>query len=255
MKKQYFTSQTARKKKIGGGPRSIRKDVDQYLYTKGKEYTAQDGVEYIGEYYIGQDGNTYQGSTASAMSNPLKNLMSKTEAERLLLPYYEKHDPFVYDKLLDKNLKNSLKPFTTPTHIEYEVQADLGVYKIGYDTRFFMQKRGTNTWAVEVNSSAFERIGTPDGPDPGLYAWTSIQWQLVGTFDFIEKANKKAVTLGSQDVPGIPYMIRNYTQGASITKQKSTNYSELLHRRQQTPEVRQQILFNADWGRINSYKE
>ena len=254
MKKEYYTSQVGIKKKIGGGAQGIRAQTGQYLYTKGKEYTAQDGTEYIGEYYVGQDGNPYQGPSAKIMGNPLKTIKaSKKKKARLLLPYYESDDTFVYDRNRKANRDKLIKGYATPSQVEYKVQPELGVYKIGYDTRYFVQKRGTGTWAVEVGSRQFELFGTRGGPDPGLYAWTTIRWQLVGTLDFIERSNKKAVSLAAREVPGIRFVIRNYLQGASITNQTTADYSSLIHRNQLTPQMRELILATSEFKTIDSY--
>ena len=122
-----------------------------YFYTKGKEFTTEDGEEYIGEYHILKNGQIFTGPTEkNTGGNPNKKL----------LPYYSNFDHYVYDRLFNYNPRPKL--FVQPIPYLYNPREEEGVYINGFDIRFFVQRRNIDSFAIEINEDQFNRINRED---------------------------------------------------------------------------------------------
>lgn len=196
-------------------PEQLVVDSESYKYTKGQEYTAIDGREYIGEYHFRRDGKAYTG--------PIPATDTKTIQ---LLPYYSSNNNYAYDRLLEFNYP--IKDHTPPIPYEYVVRDEDGVYAQGFDTRHFVQKIGLGTYAIEINSQQRDRYGSRLGIDSAIYRVVDVQWQLTGTLQAIEAINKERVNIASQTLPDLPFTIRNYTQYARVTNQTQFNSLDSL---------------------------
>ncbi len=196
-------------------PEQLIVDGQSYKYTKGQEYTTIDGREYIGEYHLRRDGKAYTGPTPTTNTNTIQ-----------LLPYYSSNNNYTYDRLLRFNYP--IKDHTLPIPYEYAVRDEDGVYAQGFDTRHFVQKIGIGTYAIEINAQQRERYGSRLGIDNAIYKVVDIQWQLTGTLQAIESANKERVNIASQTLPDLPFTIRNYTQYARATNQTQFNSLDSL---------------------------
>jgi hypothetical protein len=214
-----------------------------YKYTKGGEFTTVLGREHVGEYHIRKDGKIYTGAV-----QPITDRDDSIQ----LLSYYKNHNNYNYDKLSE--FVTPVKDQSDPIPYEYQVRDADGLYELGWDTRYFVQKRGIGTYAVEIDSSQRESYGSPDGIDSRIYDFVSIRWTLTGTFKAIEAANKKNVFIASQTLPDLPFIIRNYTQYAKATTQ--TEFSSLdsqLRKKDQFmsgKKVRIQQTFDRKTGQI-----
>jgi hypothetical protein len=193
-------------------PEQLVVDSVSYQYTKGGEFTTTDGFEYIGEYHFRRDGKAYGGPVPTTGDNVIQ-----------LLPFYAFDNNFVYDKI--RGFDYPIKDHSDPIPYEYVVREESGVYNQGYDTRYFVQKTGTGTYAIEIDAQQRDKYGTRLGIDSGIYKLVDLQWQLVGTLEAIEKINKERVNIASQMIPDIGFAIRNYTQYARPTSQ--TQFSSL----------------------------
>ena len=196
-------------------PEQLVVDGQSYKYTKGQEYTTIDGREYIGEYHLRRDGKAYTGPTPTTNTNTIQ-----------LLPYYSSNNNYTYDRLLQFNYP--IKDHTLPIPYEYAVRDEDGVYAQGFDTRHFVQKIGIGTYAIEISSQQRDRYGSRLGIDNAIYKVVDIQWQLTGTLQAIESANKERVNIASQTLPDLPFTIRNYTQYARATSQTQFNSLDSL---------------------------
>lgn len=196
-------------------PEQLVVDSESYKYTKGQEYTAIDGREYIGEYHFKRDGKAYTGPTPATDTKTIQ-----------LLPYYSSNNNYVYDRLLEFNYP--IKDHTPPIPYEYVVRDEDGVYAQGFDTRHFVQKIGLGTYAIEINSQQRDRYGSRLGIDSAIYRVVDVQWQLTGTLQAIEAVNKERVNVASQTLPDLPFTIRNYTQYARVTNQTQFNSLDSL---------------------------
>ena len=179
-----------------------------YRYTKGGEFTTRLGREYIGEYHLRKDGKLYTG--------PVQPLDGQDNSIQLL-DYYKDHANFDYDRL--QEFVTPIKDQSDPIPYEYQVRVADGLYDLGWDTRYFVQKRGEGTYATEINLTQRDEFGSPDGIDSRIYDLVSIRWMLTGTLVAIEAENKASVNVASQILPDLPFIIRNYTQYAIPTNQ------------------------------------
>tara|TARA_R110000803_G_scaffold95148_4_gene162920 strand:+ start:331 stop:1089 length:759 start_codon:yes stop_codon:yes gene_type:complete len=179
-----------------------------YRYTKGKEFTTVLGREHIGEYHLRKDGKFYTGA---------KQSITGIDNSIQLLNYYKDSSNFIYDRI--SQFVTPVKDHSDPIPYEYQVREADGLYELGYDTRYFIQKRGKGTYAMEIDLPQRDSFGSPDGIDSRIYDYVDVRWQLTGTFEAIEAANKTSVNIASQVLLDLPFVIRNYTQYARATSQ------------------------------------
>jgi hypothetical protein len=206
---------------------SPRKKVRTHLYTKGGEYSL-DGVEYIGEYYL-EEGIARTGPKPPVdtqetnevgdpeLLNPKVRLFTQKTSEwgRELRRLYPNNSQYQYEKLKDFYVK--VREFVEPRPYIYEPKES--AYNVGYDERFFVQKRGDeSSYAIEVDISQWELIGYPKGIDDGLYAYVSVIWRLSGAYDYIAQQNELALFRAQKEVPSILYSVRNFTEYARFTR-------------------------------------
>jgi hypothetical protein len=201
-------------------PEQIISDELSYKYTQGEEFTTVNGEEYIGEYHIRKDGKFYTGP---------RQITNGRDDSVQLLSYYEFDNNFVYDKL--QGFVTPVKDQADPIPYEYAVREEDGVYEEGYDFRYFVQRRGKGTYAIEIDQQQRDRFGSKDGIDARIYDLVTIQWQLTGTLEVIERLNKDRINIGSQIIPDLPFLIRNYTQYARPTSQTQFDQLDALLRR------------------------
>jgi hypothetical protein len=170
-----------------------------YLYTKGGEYSL-DGLDYIGEYHM-------EGSTAK--TGPVMNSNS-----RVLHRAYRNRDHYTYDK----NFEFKVRVLDYVEPVPYLYRPAEQAYTAGMDARFFVEKYDDNTsYAIEINSQQYEKIGKKGGIDGGLYRYATIQWQLTGRREDIISHNELEVYKASSILPTIEYSIKNYLDFARIT--------------------------------------
>ena len=189
-------------------PEMLIQDSMSYKYTKGKEFTTVFGREHIGEYHIRKDGKIYTG--------PIQPI-DGTDNDIQLLSYYDSYNNFDYDKL--QRFVTPLKDHSDPIPYQWQVRKSDGMHELGYDTRYFVQKRGPGTYAIEIDLSQKDSFGSKDGIDSRIYDIVDVRWQLTGTLKAIETENKKNVNLASIIIPDLPFIIQNYTQYAKVTQQ------------------------------------
>lgn len=183
-------------------------------YTKGKEFMLENGEEYIGEYHVVEGGGAFVGPAPKTTVRPIR-----------LRSYYTVHDQFIYDRL--HKFQVPVKLNSQPQPYIYIPNESEGVYVNGYDYRYFVQKRNSDTFAIEINSVQYERIGKTAGIDGGLYAAAAIRWRLTGTLEFIERTNKTNVNVASAELPALPFSITSYTQFARPTAQDYENNEDV----------------------------
>tara|TARA_R110000822_G_scaffold197202_2_gene335123 strand:+ start:3128 stop:3883 length:756 start_codon:yes stop_codon:yes gene_type:complete len=193
------------------------RDDQSYKYTKGGDFTTRLGEEYIGEYHLRSDGKTYTGPTKP---------QGRIDNSIQLLPFYNSMDNFVYDKL--HKFHTPIKDHTEPIPYTYNVRPSDGMYDLGFDTRYFVQRRGLGNYAIEINSTQRDRFGSDLGIDSNIYDYVDVLWQLTGTIEFIEATNKKRVNIASTTIPDITSLISNYIQFAIATNQTEFGDPESL---------------------------
>lgn len=192
-------------------PGRILRDELNYRYTKGGEFTTITGQDYVGEYHIkASDGLPYTGPTENIQGQSIDKAIK-------LLPHYKNNNNFVYDRL--SKFYTPLKDYIEPTPYQYEPIIEAGVYELGFDTRYFVQKIGKGSYAIEISAEQRELYGVEDGIDHNIYRLGEVQWQLVGTIEAVEKINKERVNIAAQTIPDLPFVIQNYTQFIRPTQQ------------------------------------
>lgn len=221
----------------------IGSDSNEYYYTKGKEFTTENGEEYVGEYHLLPQGQAFTG--------PTRNTTGKgANTPRRLFPYYSNYDSFVYDQIFLFDTK--VKQFVQPIPYLYSPREEEGVYVDGFDMRYFVQRRNADTYAIEINEEQFNRIGKAGGIDDSIYAYVAVIWKLTGTFPSIEAENKRIINVASQELPALPYAIPSYTQFARETLQSVFNNEDSYYvkpkYRSNKPPIRQ--TYDRATGRI-----
>ena len=211
-----------RNKKKGRGfkrptPEQIIRNEQSYKYTKGGEFTTRLGEAYIGEYHLRSDGKVYTG--------PIKPQGSIDDSTQLL-PFYTANNNFVYDRL--HKFSTPIKDHTEPIPHTYNIRPSDGIYELGFDTRYFVQRRGLGNYAIEINSSQRDKFGRRLGIDSNIYDYADVLWQLTGTIESIKRTNKERINIASQTIPDLPTIITNYIQFAIPTTQTEFGNPEAL---------------------------
>lgn len=177
----------------------IRKNNNTYLYTKGKEYSLN-GIEYIGEYHL--DGTV-------AKVGPILD----PEAPALQR-YYANKDHYIYDK--QYNFNSKVLQFISPVYYSYAPAEQ--AYLIGYDLRYFVEKiNDDESYAIEIDEKQFRNINKKGGIDGGIYAVSTVQWQLTGYQKDIAANNELSLRQASVITPSVEYAVKNYTEFARFT--------------------------------------
>ena len=184
------------------------------LYTKGKEWMFENGVEYIGYYHKYLDG--------LVLTEPYYNMMKSEK----LIPYSDIriHTSNVSYEAATSKFKtesNNFSPvnvYTLPT---------LDDYKKGFFKRYFIYRRNLKniyTEFYEVNETQYKSWKTPKfGIDEILYNAFIIEWRLTGPekdiisngqiIEFgVHDTNNRLVYLNEKQFPGIVKILTDYKE-------------------------------------------
>jgi hypothetical protein len=182
------------------------------LYTQGKEWMYENGVEYIGYYHRYLDG--------LVLTEPYYNLVKSEK----IIPYSEikKNQPnVIYDSISDLQVSFNASPtnvYTLPT---------LDDYKKGFFKRYFVYRRNLKDIYkefFEVNDKQYKSWKTPrEGIDEILYNAFVIEWRLTGPLNDItaegqiiefgvHDTNKRLVYLNEKQFPGIIKILTDYKE-------------------------------------------
>lgn len=139
------------------------------LYTSGKEWMFEDGIEYIGFYHKYLDGNVASEAIYDkAKSKKLIKYISST-----LQP-----DNIVYNKLKNITVKLVKAP------VNSVILPVLEDYQAGFFKRHFIYRRNYSSLLndfFEVDEEQYKSWQTPDeGIDEKLYNGFTIDWKLTG---------------------------------------------------------------------------
>ena len=182
------------------------------LYTRGKEWMFENGVEYIGYYHRYLDG--------LVLTEPYYNMVKSEK----IIPYSEikRNQPnVIYDSISDLQVSFNASPtnvYTLPT---------LDDYKKGFFKRYFVYRRNLRniyTEFYEVNETQYKSWKTPKfGIDEILYNAFIIEWRLTGPLNDImtngqiiefgvHDTNKRLVYLNEKQFPGIVKILTDYKE-------------------------------------------
>ena len=190
-------------------------------YTYGNEYVvATTGQDYIGLYYITNQGNAYTGKSTNSFEKQL--LLTKNQAVAL----NETSQQYV---ALQQQQGNPFK-IILPDPPSYFPQPEESDYDRGYFTRYFTKKindRGIST-LKEIDQQTYSKINS-NSKDYDSYMWKTTQskWVLTGSINDtvvggvvkkgVRNANYNLILRASQLVEGLEYFIKDYTQFARLT--------------------------------------
>jgi len=182
------------------------------LYTRGKEWMFENGVEYIGYYHRYLDG--------LVLTEPYYNMVKSEK----IIPYSEikRNQPnVIYDSISDLQVSFNASPtnvYTLPT---------LDDYKKGFFKRYFVYRRNLKDIYkefFEVNDTQYKSWKTPRvGIDEILYNAFVIEWRLTGPLNDItangqiiefgvHDTNKRLVYLNEKQFPGIIKILTDYKE-------------------------------------------
>lgn len=173
---------------------SLRKNNNNYLYTKGYEFSL-DGKNYIGEYH-------YEGTIAK--TGPIKSDDSKP-----LRRFYNIQDHYLYDKSFNFEVK--VLGYANPIPYLYKPREQ--VYISGYDSRYFVEKvDDENSYAIEIDQTQYQKIGKPGGIDSGLYLSAIVNWRFTGIREEVIKHNQIEIEKASRKLPSVIYAVRSFLE-------------------------------------------
>ena len=185
-----------------------RVNADNYLYTKGREFSL-DGTNYIGEYHL-------------VGGKPKTGPIPSNEA-KVLTKYYPDLVVYNYDRI--KEFKNLVTEFIEPKPIIIK-PTDLD-YELGYIDRFFVEKSiNVEKYPTEIDNLQYQKYNTTQNINGGLYLIVILKWKLTGSLrdrrdtkgNLIERGiyehNALEVEKGARQIPNLSYIIKNYIEFA-----------------------------------------
>jgi hypothetical protein len=164
-------------------------DIKTDLYTFGKEWTTEDGQEYIGLYhkYV-STGEIYTGA------NWDKNISKK------LIKFFENSDVNVYKKIQQIKVEFQ-QPFPERPVITDEDQ------KQGYFTRYFL-KKFNELRVIEISKKQYNAYQNKK-IDNNAYVAASIKWYITGN---AAKQNSRNIEIASKQLPQLQSVLNDVLQ-------------------------------------------
>ena len=195
------------------------------LYTTGKEWMFEDGMEYKGYYHRYIDGTVLTGA-----------VFNRTESKKLI-PYINKvaqPSTLVYDKIKTVN-----KNFTVPQQ-RYPVLT-MENYESGKIFRYFIKRRNSITYEdiFEVDESQFKLLKqSKNGIDRNLYIGIDMPWKLTGPLHDIKEqyntiygvydTNKRMILLKDREFPGLKHFLTDYIELTIHSKAVSDSIKKMF---------------------------
>ncbi len=203
---------------------SPRSRVETHKYTKGGEFTL-DGKDYIGEYHI-KEGIAWTGpepvkpqDNVNTIGDPaiISNRIISEEyynTNKRLRRVYPNRSQYDYEAIKRFEIKE-LDYLEPKLHVYRPKES---AYDVGEDARFFVQKRNSNeSYAIEIDNSQWEMIGSYRGIDPMIYSSAKIIWKLVGPYDYIARQNELTLFKAQRQIPSILFAVKSYTEFGRFT--------------------------------------
>ena len=166
--------------------------IQNGLYTQGKEWMLENGTEYIGDYHRYATGEVF---TISAY------IEGKSQK---LIPYQNLSNGNIKKKFEYDKLKDELKPFlAAPYGKELPTQSD---YNRGSMTRYIVQRKSSGLIS-EVTSDSFSNIQEEH------YNTLELGWKLT---DDAVSVNQRIVLNAEKTIKGISNYITNYSEFVKV---------------------------------------
>ena len=170
-----------------------KSQISTPLYTNGDKFTLNE-KDYIGNYWVNSQGNSYSGKSPQ---DPPNNLLTpkSTPTDLSVEPTisYYKSNPSYYNS---QNKKFSeVAPSPPLSSITFPTEDD---YQTGEFQRHFARKRNEFKY-IEINSDTYKKYVDEDqGVQWQLYAPIQINWILTGKREKVYNTNKNIVLLYQQ---------------------------------------------------------
>ena len=170
-----------------------KSQISTPLYTNGDKFTLND-KDYIGNYWVNSQGNSYSGKSPQ---DPPNNLLTpkSTPTDLSVEPTisYYKSNPSYYNSQNKKFSEVAPSPpipsVTLPTEEDYQ---------IGEFQRYFVKKRNELRY-IEINSTTYENyVNKNQSVQWQLYMPMQISWILTGKLEDVYNINKNIVLLYQQ---------------------------------------------------------
>lgn len=194
------------------------------LFTYGKEWMYQDGIEYVGYYHRYIDGVIMSGANYLPDS-------SKT-----LIPYAEvakQPSNAIYDTLKRK------QTYASPYQI-YPIPI-IDDYEAGKIARYFLKRRNFSAFQdiIEINKDQYKLWLQPNsGIDEYLYTAINLDWKLTGplrdntdsdnTVYGVYDTNARMVALKDRSFPGLRAFLTNFIELSIYSPAVDKKYKDLF---------------------------
>ena len=195
------------------------------LYTVGKEWMLEDGVEYKGYYHKYIDGTVLTGA-----------VFNKIESKKLIkfVDKFVQPNTLVYDKIKKPN-----KNFTVPQQ-RYPVLT-MEDFEKGKITRYFIRRRNSTLQEdiYEVDEAQFKLLKrSKNGIDKNLYLGVEMAWKLTGPLNDereqfnviygVQDTNKRMVILKDREMSGLKQFLTDYTELSIHSKTVSDSIKKMF---------------------------
>lgn len=178
--------------------------IQRGLYTNGREWMTEDGVEYVGDYH------TYTTGEVFTLASYIVGLSKK------LIPYLDLNINAINKKFEYDSLTSS--PVEKLNFINYKKSVPTETdYTNGFYNRFFL-KRHFQKIITEVDSDSFEQASEV------FYVKVSFPWKLTGIVNDsarekgVYDTNRRLVLLAERDMEGIRNYVTNYIEYARLSQ-------------------------------------
>lgn len=189
----------------------LPEEITTNLYTAGKEWQTEDGVEYRGSYHRYLTNEVYTGATWN----------SKTSKK--LQPYIaEITRNLTYTKLKSRLKTNYITPWAVTPVITEQDRAT------GSINRYFIKKINDNT-IIEIDKLQYD-AHRGNALDPHMYSSTMLQWYITGpvndeaagvvTKQGVRSKNLTQIAYANQQLPGLKTLLTDPLQFYTDTDYK-----------------------------------
>ena len=182
------------------------------LYTSGKQFMLETGIEYVGFYHKYSTGEVYTESGWNEFQS------------KKLIPYRDSYT--IENNSVYRNLtKTPVDKFVAPVY--YFPILKESDYVNGFVTRYFVRRNNVSTDAfaiIEINESQYSKITTiGNGVNGNLYTGIEIPWKLTGprkdvitdgikTESGVEDTNERIVTVNNVKMPGLLLYVNDFIE-------------------------------------------
>jgi len=189
----------------------LPEEITTNLYTAGKEWQTEDGVEYRGSYHRYLTNEVYTGATWN----------SKT-SKKLQTYVAEVTRNLTYTTLKSRLKTNFIAPWSVTPVVNEQDRA------VGSITRYFIKKVNENT-IIEIDKLQYDAL-QGNALDPHMYISTTLQWYIAGpvndeivgvvTKQGVRSKNLAEIAFADRQLAGLKTLLANPLQFYTDTDYK-----------------------------------